>query len=202
MSVAFAGMPLPEKVHIDALLTRLTEKGDFSLSFPGNILCVKEGDVLFFREVNAFSLLPQKLHAGENILSDGGRLYVMEKDSLPPDQNVYTLSIQVLCSFATIDGGLHVRSKTDGDAYRTGGMTRKLKKLFSDAGIPPRLRSHLPVVCDDVGLLWVPPFGARDGEGVPAWLYYAPPEDLRTELFLHLAPRIKKKTASLCGTLK
>lgn len=182
-------VPLPERVHVDALLVRLTEAGDFSLSFPGNIHAVREGDVLYFRVGAPFSHSRQSLHKGENILSDGGRLYVMEKDSPPADENIYTLSIQLPRAFATIEYGLYVRSRADGDVYRTGGMTRKLKKLFSDASIPPRLRAHLPVVCDTEGILWVPPFGVRDGTSSEARLLYAPPEALREEL----APYLKKR---------
>ena len=199
---SFPLFPLPERVHIDALLLRLEEDGDFSLSFPGDLCAVREGDLLFFCQKESFTLAPQILSAGENVLSDGGRLYVMEKDCLPPDENIYTLSIQVRRASATIKDGLRVRSKTDGDAYRIGGMTRKLKKLFSDAGIPPRLRPHLPVVCDGEGILWTPPFGARDGGDILLWLYYAPPEDLKAELLPHLAPLAKKKTPSPCETLQ
>ncbi len=191
-------VPLPERVHVDALFARLAATGDFTLSFPGNICAVREGDVLFFRGGAPFSLSCQSLHEGENILSDGGRLYVMEKDSPPPDENIYTLSIQLPRSFATIEYGLYARARADGDAYRTGGMTRKLKKLFSDASVPPRLRAHLPVVCDAEGVLWVPPFGARDGAKSNVRLFYTPPEALREEL----APYLKKKTASRKGTTK
>lgn len=199
----FPVAPLPERVHIDALLGRMAEEGDFSISFPGDILAVREGDVFFFGQKNTFKLLPQNLHIGENILSDGGRLYVMEKGCPTPDENIYTLSIQVASASATIDGGLCVRSRTDGDTYRTGGMTRKLKKLFSDAGIPPRLRAHLPVVCDGEGILWVPPFGVRDGQSHPATrLYYAPSEALSEEMKPYLSPRSHTKALSLKETMK
>ena len=42
-------------------------------------------------------------------------------------------------------------------------MTRKLKKLLCDRGIPLWEREVLPVVCDKEGILWVPGFGVRDG---------------------------------------
>lgn len=184
----FPESPLPERVHIDALLCRLAEDGDFSVSFPGDIRAVREGDTLFFCEKETFSLVPQILHIGENVLSDGGRLYIMEEGSPPPNKNIYTLSIQAVSASATIEAGLCARSKTDGDAYRTRGMHRKLKKLFSDAGIPPRLRPHFPVVTDEEGILWVPPFGAREGkEGRKLSLFYAPPAALLEEMWDCLA---------------
>ncbi|MBO7170881.1 MAG: tRNA lysidine(34) synthetase TilS, partial [Clostridia bacterium] len=182
----FPASPLPERVHIDALLARLDEEGDFSLSFPGDLRAVREGDTLFFCEKNVFALAPQALKAGENVLSDGGRLYVMEKDSTPLPQNVYTLSIQATTASATIEDGLWVRSKEDGDAYRTRGMRRRLKKLFSDAGIPPRLRPHFPVITDSEGILCALPFGVRDDrKGEDLRIFYAPPQALTAEMSLY-----------------
>jgi tRNA(Ile)-lysidine synthetase-like protein len=198
---SFPASPLPERVHIDALLSRLAAEGDFSVSFPGDLRAVREGDTLFFSEKEPFSLALQILRAGENVLSDGGRLYIMENGLQPPDRNVYTLSIQVTTISATIDGGISVRSKRDGDAYRTHGMRRKLKKLFSDAGIPKHLRPHFPVVTDGDGILWVPSFGARDAkEGETLTLFYAPPDALAEEMRPFLAPKQKTKTAFPNGT--
>ena len=55
-----------------------------------------------------------------------------------------------------------MRSKREGDSYRYGGRTRKLKKLFSDASVPPHLRSRVPVLCDEKGIVWVAGFGVRE----------------------------------------
>ena len=76
--------------------------------------------------------------------------------------NVYKKSIQANLRSAIISGELVVRSKRDGDTVYYGGMTHKLKKLFNDRKIPPSLRSRIPVVCDDRGVVWVPGFGVRD----------------------------------------
>ena len=85
-----------------------------------------------------------------------------EKTSL----NVYKISIQANLSSAIINGSLYFRPKKDGDAVFYGGMTHKLKKLFSDAKIPASKRKLLPILCDDNGVVWVPGFGVRY-EGVP-----------------------------------
>ena len=68
------------------------------------------------------------------------------------------------CLSATIDSGLYVREKRDGDHYRFGGMTRKLKKLFCDSKLSPEQRRRLPVICDGEGILWVPGYGVRDAD--------------------------------------
>ena len=64
--------------------------------------------------------------------------------------------------FDKINGRIIIRSKNDGDAYRYGKMTRKLKKLFNDSHMPLEQRATLPIVCDSSGIIWVPGFGVRD----------------------------------------
>ena len=76
--------------------------------------------------------------------------------------NVYKISIQANLSSAIINGSLYLRPKKDGDTVYYGGMTHKLKKLFSDRKIPPSKRRLIPVLCDDSGVVWVPGFGVRD----------------------------------------
>ena len=80
--------------------------------------------------------------------------------------NVYKISIQANISSAIINGGLYLRPKKDGDTVFYGGMTHKVKKLFSDAKIPVSKRRLIPLLCDDSGVIWVPGFGVRD-DGIP-----------------------------------
>ena len=80
--------------------------------------------------------------------------------------NVYKIAIQANLSSAIISGSLYLRPKKDGDTVFYGGMTHKLKKLFSDRKIPASKRKLLPILCDDRGVVWVPGFGVRD-DNVP-----------------------------------
>jgi hypothetical protein len=80
------------------------------------------------------------------------------------NKNIYNLFIQADLSSATMGGKLSARSRRAGDAYRTGGMTRVVRRLFSSAHLSRALRSLLPIVYDDRGILWVPGFGVRDSE--------------------------------------
>ena len=72
--------------------------------------------------------------------------------------------MKVDLSSAIIVGELYIRTKTCGDAYRYGGITRKLKKLFNDKKIPTSERNKLPIICDSKGIVWVMGFGVRDDE--------------------------------------
>ena len=92
--------------------------------------------------------------------------------------NVYKNSIQANLSSAIINGSLYLRPRKDGDAVYYGGMTHKIKKLFSDAKIPRSKRGLIPILCDDNGVVWVPGFGVRD-DGVA--------KDKREDIFVTLA---------------
>lgn len=61
-----------------------------------------------------------------------------------------------------IQGTLYARSKEQGDSVKSKGITKKLKKVFTDLHIPSHLRPLLPVICDDLGVLAVPGIVARD----------------------------------------
>ena len=57
---------------------------------------------------------------------------------------------------------MYLRFREDGDFYRYGGMSHKLKKVFNDRNIPPYERDNIPVICDGDGILWVPGLPLRD----------------------------------------
>ena len=70
---------------------------------------------------------------------------------------------------------LRARTRREGDAYRYGGMTRRVRRLMSGKHLSPALRAALPLVYDDAGILWVPAFGVREGEkckGIYAYYTY------------------------------
>lgn len=154
--------PLPEQVHLHAFFDRLSRTGDFSVSFPGGVRIARVGTRLVWGDPPAFTHPHTKLKMGINRLADGSLLWLLEESSKPLPQIVYSLSIRSSLASATIEGELYVRSRMEGDAYRFGGMTHKLKKMFSDRKIPTHLRSRVPVLCDGRGILWVPFFGVRD----------------------------------------
>ena len=68
-------------------------------------------------------------------------------------------------SSAIIEGELYVRSRLDGDKYRTRGMTRRLKTMLHDSGIPKGERDRIPIFCDARGIVFVPALGAREDLG-------------------------------------
>ena len=58
---------------------------------------------------------------------------------------------------------LYWRNQRQGDRLLTCGMHKKLRKLYNQNRIPPRLRARLPLLCDGEGIVWAPFVGVRDG---------------------------------------
>jgi len=79
------------------------------------------------------------------------------------DENVYNLSLHEAIDCGKINGSLVARQRRPGDILRRGKMSRKLKKLLCDKGVPVHLRDRLPVIEDGDGILYVPFIGLRDG---------------------------------------
>lgn len=64
-------------------------------------------------------------------------------------------SSQKDCFAVLPQGQLRVRTRQAGDTLRLSGGTKSLKKIFIDKKIPASLRSIVPVIADDVGVLGV-----------------------------------------------
>ncbi|NLK39933.1 MAG: tRNA lysidine(34) synthetase TilS [Clostridiales bacterium] len=166
--------PSLEQKHITALLDLLKLAPDSCgmrrISLPGGIFALCERGLFFFAPDERFfekdQFQPFYLEFGRNDLgSSGAALYLIRQDH--PEikkeiENIYKLFIHIILNFDRINGKLFVRRRKNGDSYRFGGRTRKLKKLFNDAKIPLAKRDNLPVLCDESGIVWVPGFGVRD----------------------------------------
>lgn len=158
--------------HIEAVLT-LCRAGRGELSLPDRVCAViVRGELVFTREKKApagefyFELGP-----GINRFDDPDfAFYLPVKEASGGDiekdietlKKFYKLSIHIRLKSDTINNILFVRSRRPGDCYVYGKMTRKLKKLFNDRGLGADIRSKIPILCDDEGIVWVPGFPAAD----------------------------------------
>ena len=187
----------PEEKHISAL-RELLKSDNFRYSLPGstNLVC-ERGVCSFLPKCAENDLTGQifSLTTGENKIS-GTNLTVFIGEVDKTSLNVYNFSIQAHISSAIIDNGLILRFKSDGDSYRYGGMTHKLKKVFNDRNIPPTQRSRIPVICDSEGILLLPGMSERDGaksdistDNIPITFAYGIPADGEVEVFTALLRR-------------
>jgi tRNA(Ile)-lysidine synthase len=151
-----------ESVHIKKIYS-LLDSGNFKISLPGDAICISEGGFLYISENSLPIEFFHSLSMGENVIEGFSDLILVSEEKIYDSySNVYKIEIQAKLSFDIIKNGFFVRNKKDGDSYKFGGMTRKLKKLFNDKTVPPSKRNLVPVFCDSAGIAWVPGFRVRD----------------------------------------
>lgn len=156
------GIPEPEKRHI-ALAESLvfSDNPSASANFPGGVTMTRVYD---------------RLEAAV-------RTDVLQPTVLPQNGSIFWGDYKITCSAAseirnTADcftvqpcGNLYVRCRMPGDKIRLPSGTKSLKKLFIDRKIPSALRSRIPVLCDEAGVLGVPGVGInlnRTASSLPA----------------------------------
>lgn len=66
-----------------------------------------------------------------------------------------------MINYDAVVGKLVLRTRKAGDKFTFGkrGITKSLKKLFTEENVPVELRDEIPVISDDVGVVWVYGFG-------------------------------------------
>jgi hypothetical protein len=153
-----------QAIALDRLIAQ--KKTGASVSLSGNLIARLDGENLrFFHSVveNDPELRKATLSFGKNQLGTNVFLYVGEK----PEGDFR------FCAAAKIEKAalatLFVRPRENGEAYRFGGMTRKLKKLLCGESLAAKKR---PVVCDEDGVIWLPGFPVADGKEGEITIYY------------------------------
>ena len=158
----YAGLYGIEYTHIKSIESVL-DKENFSVSLPQGYVFRAEYGICGVYKDDACDGFYKELSLGFNEIPALGIAIGLSYDNdtvISP--NIYKFSKKVTAKSAIIYGSLTARSKVDGDAYRYGGSTHKLKKLFNDKKIPPSKRSMIPVICDESGILLTAGFSCRD----------------------------------------
>ncbi len=143
------------------------KKTGTALSLSDGITAKLDGNFLrFFKsaETTVFSAFERPLTMGENRLDDTRYLYI---GKAPPFTD-YTLCLRAEIAEESLPF-LFARNKKDGESYRFGGMTRKLKKLLCGKTAAEKNR---PVICDRDGMIWLPGFPVADGKNGKLTIYY------------------------------
>ncbi len=105
----------------------------------------------------------EKLSLNENPFINGGSVYVEEvsiKNEQAENFSSGLLNNSVDC--AKIVGNVVLRNRRDGDIFKSNrsGNSKTLKKLFNERKISPEKRYQIPIVSDELGIIWI------YGEGV------------------------------------
>ena len=163
----------PENVHITAVASLVRESAEngknAEICLPGGISAhLSDGHLFFSLTVRrkkpenkpyfypvdeGFFPIPDTPFAVE--CTDVRAL--LHKDCMT-QRTGFTLYDSAILDKTCLCGSLCVRSRKEGDTVKCGGMTRKLKELFTKKKIPAQLRGILPIVCtaDGCEILFVP----------------------------------------------
>ncbi|MBQ8141486.1 MAG: tRNA lysidine(34) synthetase TilS [Clostridia bacterium] len=171
-----------EYIHVKAVL-ELSKKAvpHSSLDLPKGVRAVIENGSLEFTKANPQKAsAPQEFSAelfeGVNPISPINAEIVIEKTQ--KKKNIYKKSMNLFIDFDRIVGVIYARNRTAGDKIKMNSMSKNLKKLLCDKKIPLDIRSRLPVICDESGIIAVPLIGVKDG--------YAPSDDTRNTLCIEI----------------
>ncbi len=143
------GVTSPTAAHIEALYEAVL-KNEGTVVLPGKTefflkqgsLCVKN---IYTDKKPTFSVKTIK----------------MSLNDAKTTQKVNNLLLKEAIDCDKIIGDMVVRTRLPGDkiTLNTRNVTKTLKKLFNEEGIPEIRRDALPVITDDMGVVWVLGFG-------------------------------------------
>jgi len=132
-----------------------------TVCLPGNICAVVSKNGLCFckrndkneNDQNTDRFFDIPLVCGENIINEKYAVFMARgKDAQIPqviknEDIVYKLYKKALVASDIIDSSVFARPRKEHDVFVLGGMSRKLKKVFSDMKIPEDERRLVPLVC-------------------------------------------------------
>ena len=144
----------------------LQKKTGASVSLSGNLIFKLDGENIrfFHNHVESCSACGIKpLEKGKNQITENSFIYIGE---FPEGEFSFCANIRI--HEASLPS-LFVRERQNGESYRFGGMTRKLKKLLCGKSLAEKNR---PVICDGDGVIWLPGFPVADGKAGDISVYY------------------------------
>jgi tRNA(Ile)-lysidine synthase len=156
-----------EYTHIKAIFELAKNQAPHSsLNLPHGVRAVIENSSLGFTKEPAVEKNPTReefyavLSEGKNAISQiNAEIIIGYTQS---GKNVYKKSMNLFIDFDKIVGKLYARERRTGEKIRIRSMGKSLKKLMCDKKVPVELRSRIPVVCDDRGIVAVPFIGVSD----------------------------------------
>ena len=156
----------PERVHIEALIG-LIEAADPSaeVALPnGVVAAIESGCLVHLAEPDAKKDYRIAFCEGETVITEAGFCICVEKCTESTKiNNLSTESgINLYLKSAIMKDGLFWRPRREGDRLLLHGMHKKLRRLYREAGITPRTRARIPLLCDGEGIVWAPFVGVRD----------------------------------------
>lgn len=147
-----SGVKEPERAHIDlARQLLVSDNPSARADLPGGVTITRNYDTL--------QVLPEPDSWEETVLPIPGTAEIAgwRITAAPAAEAVKTRERFTV----TLTGDLRITHRQSGDAMGLSGGTKSLKKILIDQKIPAHLRSSIPVLRDDAGLIAVCGIGAN-----------------------------------------
>lgn len=150
-----------EKIHIE-LIDRHLNASNYSQVLPGNVrLSVVRGKMFFEKKIPVRSISPFEFSKYESKTVEIGdmciRIYPCDKRTLAENE--------IAVDFYRINDIITFRPRKEGDALSLASRRcrKSLKKLFNEMKIPAEMRSSVPVLGDENGVIWCAAGGVDAG---------------------------------------
>ncbi len=158
----------PEYSQIMLCRRCITEGSGAVMLSRGVRLCVSNG--LVYTDSGAAKIVTGQwevpLTLPVTVLPDGRQLTFTQIDSIDTSatQKHQKTLFKNLITCDIINGNAYVRNRREGDRFAPAGrgLTKRLKKLLCDEGIPVEQRDSLAIIANDSNILWVEGFGIAE----------------------------------------
>lgn len=147
---------------VSALISRLEgeAKGSWT-AIGGGIVCEWDEAELLVRTLDISAIDRQTIQV-PGIAEDEGGGWEIRAHLTEPSK--HGSSVLVHIDAAKIQGDLHLRVGREGDKWQPLGMSghKSLSETFAELRLTAAAKKRLPIVCDMIGILWVPGKGIAD----------------------------------------
>ncbi len=154
----YCGLKLDNK-KVNSLYNLLTTGG--RLQLYGNIHAEVKKDYLRFYTLN--SETKNEIIQIKNFPFEAfwGDYFIQLEEISNYSKIVNQFYVDDVIDCNTISGNLVLRTRREGDSFTffKRNVTKSLKKLFNEENVPVELRDKIPVISDEIGVVWVFGFG-------------------------------------------
>lgn len=156
-----------QSLHAEAA-EKVVRAGKGSVTAAGGLRFAAQGDTLFVLPPGGSEPLPWcvPFRLPETVLPDGRVLSVrkISDSDIKNRDKINNLFFHNLLDYDTILNISCARNRRAGDFFRPAGrgVTKTLKKLFNEAGIPPLRRGRVAILESGGRIVWIEGFGASE----------------------------------------
>jgi hypothetical protein len=169
---AYSAGATPERRHLLSILSSLKSGGGVSVTLPGSVNAVVEGEHLVFKKDKReraqgkisypeYTEIPLSMGENEVKWANGKIVCIELKNS---SRQIYNLSTFTRLNIDRIKGQMFLTPRREGDTILYHGHHRRVRRLLSEAlpHVDARTRSAIPLIRMGDEIIFLPFVGASD----------------------------------------